>query len=191
MNNLRQHGIAWYLYIDDHNECFPPEYIPAQGGAGPRTFGGKWGNKYSDPDYDASNRVLNRYLDIKSDDDKGALEIFHCPDDRKPKGNNAFDYHGTSYWLNQYILIYGPGEPRPLSTITSPRNKVWLEMCYPMNSPGHSGRGRVSNKTPVMVLFVDGHAGGVFLWREDVEDSDPNTDKPLIWHPNNTPSGID
>ena len=22
-NNLRQHGIAWYLYLDDHDEYFP------------------------------------------------------------------------------------------------------------------------------------------------------------------------
>ncbi|GAF88660.1 unnamed protein product, partial [marine sediment metagenome] len=27
-NNLRQIGIAWHLYLDDHNEKFPPEGVP-------------------------------------------------------------------------------------------------------------------------------------------------------------------
>ena len=32
-NNLRQHGIAWYLYLDDHDEMFPTtEFSGAFGG---------------------------------------------------------------------------------------------------------------------------------------------------------------
>ena len=47
-NNLRQHGVAWYLYLDDNNELFPSyasDVLPINGGLGGRTstFGGKTG----------------------------------------------------------------------------------------------------------------------------------------------------
>lgn len=42
-NNLRQHGIAWYLYLDDHNGCFPQDGVPDQGGTRSYTYGGKSG----------------------------------------------------------------------------------------------------------------------------------------------------
>ena len=136
-NNLRQHGIAWYLYLDDHDERFPrwtgtPQqtddvtcnYI---------TFGGRETDHMEVP---AANRPLNSYLDIYSDTDKAALEIFRCPDDIKPSGPNpnmpemtAFNYCGTSYEVNSNILHFGgePYERRPLSSIIYPHSKVYLE----------------------------------------------------------------
>ena len=177
MNNLRQHGIAWYLYLDEHDDCFPVE---GQEGAYTTTFGGR-GRGGSDK---TENRVLNRYLDIYSDNDKGALELFHCPDDAKPwiAGKTTFDYFGNSYLFNRFILKFDtPERPRPLSAITSPRNKVFLENCYEDNTPGHGGNGNVNfPETPVMVLFVDGHVAGPFLWNKDLEFFNPVTDKPVI-----------
>ena len=189
MNNLRQHGIAWYLYLDDHDECFPVDNLPpSAGGATKYTFGGKQGSySFYDENYDARWRVLNRYVDIRSEDDKGALEIFHCPSDMKPAwpspSKTNFDYRGNSYLFNPLIINYN-SRPRPLSTITSPRNKVYLEMCNYGNKPGHGRKGQLIPKIPVMVLFVDGHVAGPFLYNADFESYKTNTSKPVIQDPN-------
>ena len=76
-NNLRQIGIAWYLYLDDHDERFPKYDIPASDTqCDSRTFGGKESISGGST---ASDRPLNRYLDIYSENDKSALEVFHFP----------------------------------------------------------------------------------------------------------------
>ena len=72
-NNLRQIGIAWHLYLDDHDEMFPVDI-------GGTAFGGKQGR--GDGSATAEERPLNPYLDIYSEDDVGALELFHCPSDQ-------------------------------------------------------------------------------------------------------------
>ena len=61
-----------------------------------------------------------------------------------------------------------------------------MEICYWGNSPGHGGRGDVNPKTPVMVLFVDGHVAGPFLYDENFEAYLPDTDKPVLWDVNGT-----
>ena len=79
-NNLRQHGIAWYLYLDDHDEKFPS--------CDSFLFGGRSGNL-----------PLNKYLDIYSDESPN-VEIFHCPDDSKPVNPlqpPSFEIFGNSY----------------------------------------------------------------------------------------------
>lgn len=63
---------------------------------------------------------------------------------------NAFDYVGNSYTMNSSVLGYMYG-PRPLSAITKPRDKVYLEIDHTYNTPGHGGKGE-----------VDGHVGGPF-----------------------------
>lgn len=43
-NNLRQHGVAWYMYLDEHGDCFPPDGTPpSEGYTQVDTFGGKKG----------------------------------------------------------------------------------------------------------------------------------------------------
>ncbi|MCK4788239.1 MAG: DUF1559 domain-containing protein [Desulfobacteraceae bacterium] len=173
-NNLRQHGIAWYLYLDDHDEKFP-KWSTSPGEIGDVacswiTFGGKATDDYSPL---AKDRPLNRYLDIYSDTDKTALEIFRCPDDIKPSGPNpnmpemtAFNYCGTSYEVNSNILHFGgePYERRPLSSIIYPHSKVYLEKDIGINIPGHGGVTGLHDLGyfKVMVLFVDGHVKGPF-----------------------------
>ncbi|MBU4487715.1 MAG: DUF1559 domain-containing protein, partial [Candidatus Omnitrophica bacterium] len=172
-NNLRQHGIAWYLYLDDHNECFPTytgfDFMPPNDGqCRSYTFGGKAGST-SGYTYLASTRPLNRYLDV---DDASSAEVFHCPDDMKASagGETYFNSCGTSYYCSYNILSFGsPPAHRPLSTIISPHSKVLLEMCSSYCIPGHSGKGPVGIITPVMVLFVDGHVAGPFLYNQDFE----------------------
>ena len=101
INNLRQHGIAWYLYLDDHNECFP-----MYGGSASDkqcsiwTFGGKTGSGRTDA---ASTRPLNHYFDVT---DTSSAEVFHCPDDTIAAygGYTIFNYYGTSYVFNSYFV---------------------------------------------------------------------------------------
>src|ERR1041385_7798163 len=77
LNNLKQIGVAFQLYTDDHNDLFPVyDEWP--------TFGGKLGNS---PIYGANavgpdERPLNPYAGK-------ALEVFHCPRDKGDSLNNV------------------------------------------------------------------------------------------------------
>ena len=197
-NNLRQHGVAWYLYLDDHNNVFPPfNLTPKEGGVAfapyPSTFGGKSGVAY-DSSYSAEYRILNRYLDIVSETSPN-LDIFKCPNDMKPAlvvstTYNIFDYYGNSYLGNNFILAHPNylDNGMPLSRITSSSSKVFLEYCNIENTPGHGLKGPDvdNNGDPpvrVMVLFLDGHVAGPYSARgpkRDFERYDPATDKPII-----------
>ena len=183
-NNLRQHGIAWHIYVSDHDDCLAV--------TNNLYFGGKKGST----SVGFEDRPLNQYLDVDSETSP-ALEVFHCPDDTLRLG--MFNYYGTSYICNDFVFGYtlhitSPLNllPRPIATITSPHNKVWLERDHNGIWPGHSGKGRVGNdKTPVMVLFVDGHTAGPFFYDGDFEFDDPNTDKKVITDPNGTEDWFD
>jgi prepilin-type N-terminal cleavage/methylation domain-containing protein/prepilin-type processing-associated H-X9-DG protein len=195
INNLRQHGVAWYLYMEEHNDCFPPPYtgeLPPEETTNQWFFGGKAGSSSLSSPITAGKRILNKYLQIYNDSDPG-VEVFHCPDDIKPAtGMSAsmFDYFGNSYEANDRIIYYyTDGHGLPMSMVTSDRSKVYLEKEYPFNKPGHSGRGYISggggqDKTPVMVLFVDGHVAGPFLYNQDFEPLKPATIKKVIMSPN-------
>ncbi len=196
-NNLRQHGIAWYLYLDDHDDCFPKfGYLPYCEEVDWLTFGGKQGKFYPDFRWDAEHRILNRYLDITSETSP-ALAVFHCPADKRGaifyETESFYDAWGNSYLINlDVIRKRGPSPPnaipRRLSTITSPRDKVVLELDIPQSIPGHSGGGFVMGRTPVMVLFIDGHVSGPIFYDSEFEAYDPNTNKKAIWDPNGTPT---
>lgn len=168
LNNLRQHGIAWYLYLDDHGEVFVEDPIDNLY----LTFGGKAVYAFDGTETAEGERPLNSYLEIYSADDKAALELFHCPNDvkRNPWRDNMtmFEYIGNSYVGNRAILRQGQAR-MTLSSITLPHSKVYLEMCNLDNRPGHyRERGMLGGGDVfVMVLFVDGHAGGPFLFPHD------------------------
>ena len=196
LNNLRQHGIAWYLYLADHNDCFPKygtDY--SKGETGGSYFGGKKGYG-GNQGPDASIRVLNRYLEIK-DNLNPNVNLFHCPDDSKNYpglSKNAFDTWGNSYNANTFVLAYspsgnnlGPFEPRSIDSVTFPKNKVYLEHDTVGMKPGHGPAvGRVDN-VPVMVLFVDGHVKGPFMSFSDFNFSNPrynDPNKPVLLLPN-------
>ena len=198
-NNLRQHGIAWYLYLDDHNDCFPKWlWVGGSTSAFSFTFGGKAGSSSTLP---AENRALNRYLDIYNDSSPN-VEVFHCPDDLGGAGvESVFDRYGCSYNMNEDIyMYYNPlplddyliPKPRPLSTITYPHSKVWLERCSAANRPGHGGGEVLIQFGPgdeeyvdvrlLIVLFVDGHVAGPFRSYPDFGD----VDAPVTQYPNDS-----
>jgi len=189
-NNLRQHGIAWYLYLDDHNDCFPkPGDPPSDVQCSELSCGGK----VAGGDYNAEIRPLNRYLDVNN---ASSAEIFHCPDDTKAtqmySNKTIFDFYGTSYLCNWYVLAFGDLlTQRPLRTITNPNDKVMLERCFDRISPGHGGKGQVDSSTPVMVLFVDGHVKGPYKYWSEFDETGGFPTKPVYRHTNTTPDPYD
>jgi len=167
-NNLRQHGVAWYLYLDEHNDCFPPR----PGGAthhgifgGLHVYGGKYGQG-SYADVSAADRVLNPYLGIY-DETSQNLGVFHCPSDVNSCEDafwgslNSFDYWGNSYISNSYVLS-SMEAGTAFSSITTPQDRTMLEMCSPGSVPGHKKEGYYKNSA--MVLFLDGHVAGPFRY---------------------------
>ncbi len=183
LNNLRQHGIAWHMYLEDHVDCLPPYGEPPQGKyVLESNFGGKKG-VYESIQYKAEYRVLNKYLDIK-DDQSPTVKVFCCPDDK------YFDSKGNSYIINGYLFQYYPGslpsKGRPLSTVRRPFDKICIEMDQ-LNIPGHGPDLGTEvpwqPKRPVMALFLDGHAGGPFVYITDfeIEFDHSNNKKVLTW----------
>jgi len=184
VNNLRQHGIAWYMYLDDNDETFPAYGKPIDGKATETTFGGKQGSSFNG-DYGAQYRVLNRYVDIK-DESSSNVELFHCPGDTNENfdtlDGSSFDMLGNSYFINTTLIWPVPAMRTSLNMLTRSQSKVYLEMCNMANNPGH---GTTSERfyaldIPVMVLFMDGHAAGPFVYDDDFEGISHEPDKP-VW----------
>ncbi len=180
LNNLRQHGVAWHLYLEDNNYVFPLyTNPPSQTSALGWYFGGKHGSINNGALYAAKNRPLNRYLDVinpdnPDDESSAGFEVFHCPDDATglaATGNTSFfNYYGNSYFLNQGLFFNASGLPTAYSDVTYEKNKVAVEFDHPNIRPGHGGKGPTSNNTtPIMVLFVDGHVGGPFLYNSEFD----------------------
>ena len=192
-NNLRQHGIAWRLYLDDHDERFPvysDGTPPNDTRCNRYCFGGKKGDMVPWDAYTADMRPLNRYLDVTDT----SADIFHCPADLRPSfswvNSTFFDSVGSSYLCNAFVLQYNPDsspqhEQRPFSTITRSHSKVCLEHCVVSNNPGHSMKGYTGTKNPVMVLFIDGHVK-MHLSREfeGTEGGTLEPQKQVYYYPN-------
>ena len=148
-NNLRQIGLAWHMYLEEHNETFPIFEMAS----GAYEFGGKQGTGGG---LTADAKPLNPYLDIYSEDDKNTLEVFHCPSDtagiKKPIYGNVsyFNLYGTSYTANIYLL-YGVS----LSSISTPYSKLLLAQdAYIGYIASHGGN---YPHAKVNVVFLDGH----------------------------------
>ncbi len=164
-NNLRQHGIAWHMYFDDHDDTFPL-YQDAQSTAFAGTLGAP----------------LNPYLGIVGSS-KGELGVLHCAADIQKipgLGSTIFEVSNNSYLSNNELYI--DGAHRNLADITTPFNRLWIETCYPGALPGHgmatpedawmhvaSGTGNL--EIPVMVLFLDGHVEGTYKYCFEFEST--------------------
>ncbi len=152
-NNLRQIGIAWFLYLDDHNDTFPNL------GEHPAIGGCSWGGKIGAGPYDmfdysavpAENRVLNRYLDVFSDDDKRALQVFHCPSGDKIKYTYLDDMTWYEFFGNSYRMNYGLADGTRLSSVTSPHSIVLLAF----NATNYHEPGKDDHR--MINLLLDGH----------------------------------
>lgn len=178
-NNLRQIGIAWHLYLDDHDGCFPPwsqlEY-----------FGGKTVTvARGGPDVSATY-PLNSYLNVSSSYDSQALEVFHCPSDIGPKrsGKSVFDGKGNSYEANgEFGYVPAEGvrledihfKSKSISMVTAPHSKLYLTSDYHISPPFHGGNN-------INVLFLDGHVK-MHNWETEVDSSSTDPSKEVYINP--------
>lgn len=147
-NNLRQHGIAWYIYLLEHDDVFPQLPIPSDDDNKYFIWGGKRGTGPGYAQMPAAQRILNPYLEIYSDANIGALEIFHCPSDKFPipgiTETTIFDKFGNSYHFNP--LLWGLN----MTSVTNPKTKVLMELDA-------SRQHMIGGVDHTNVLFIDGH----------------------------------
>lgn len=134
--NLRQVGMAWSLYLDDH-EVFPQHDVDPDWKYGGVRFSGPGGVPVL-----ASDRPINRYLTDERDfDNRAFAALYRCPSDKGVfdrglppgqqvsilgEGKNCYEFFGTSYRANPYLLdafLAGvdPVRHRPLK-----RYEVWV-----------------------------------------------------------------
>ncbi len=183
-NNLRQIGIAWYLYLDDHDEHFPKYsgfVTSPPGECNSLDFGGKRGTVRK---MLAKYRVLNPYIGVdvskpwdEVEEDPG-LDVFFCPSNKNER--NSRGPNGTSYATNIWILGYGSigdRKPRPLSSITVPYSKIYLVMD---NGFFHGG-GATMEELNYNFVFLDGHVKMYKYGDVDWNNNDPS--KPVYSHP--------
>jgi prepilin-type N-terminal cleavage/methylation domain-containing protein/prepilin-type processing-associated H-X9-DG protein len=186
-NNLRQIGIAWHMYLDDHGGRFPSQAEDAW-----EVFIGKAG-ALSWYDELPENRFLNIYLGIDATSRGDDFEVAHCPSDRGNSGfapDSMFDMMGTSYHPNRNLY----SQAGTLSRVTSPSSKLWMVVETGIVvgiSPVLTGKHiffhdrnkfrKGSGKT--VVLFLDGHvATHIFLTEFAWDTFDPS--KKVYHHAN-------
>ena len=106
--NLKGIGLAWHLYLDDNNQCFP-RYLNVQ------TCYGGWPGQIGKDDGDWApewrNRPLNPYAVSggKTELTKRQAEVFSCPADRglpdsPRKDLTTFEYLGNSFFANTFLI---------------------------------------------------------------------------------------
>jgi prepilin-type N-terminal cleavage/methylation domain-containing protein len=183
INNLKQHGLGYRMYMDDNSGFFP-----VHNGWG--AVGGKfWTNAFLGgpaADYGGNvqetNKPLNAYV--------GAVDAFHCPADKgdsfsnTPRGRSCFTSWGNSYlpqWVNNHFrtrrvtadsraAANSPqGTPMNESELSkSPSNKlVHGDWPWHANRPVGEGGGLADPRNVwhsfkgqryENILFGDGHA---------------------------------
>lgn len=125
LNDLRQMGIALFMYIDDHDGTLL--YRAGWAGGVYSDFGGKRGVSVFG-ERPAKYRELNPYVGVdvsKSEADvekDPALAIFHCPDD-KDNCWMAPEYSCFDYFGNSYLLFWTNGSFK-MSSIQVPLSKL-------------------------------------------------------------------
>jgi prepilin-type N-terminal cleavage/methylation domain-containing protein/prepilin-type processing-associated H-X9-DG protein len=181
VNNNKQIGLAFRMYIDENNSRFPTIRVSSSGPS--FEFGGAdpdWKDPQSNNMLASTNRPLYQY--------QGSPKVFECPADRgvtnAPGGFSTvhhFKTLGTSYKYNENPWsniqpkvaladkIYGiagkveswindPGrfvlmhEPPAL---TQPNFAVWWH--YAKGNKQGTGLQNLTKKSVAPVLFVDGH----------------------------------
>lgn len=114
VNNQKQIGIGYKLYVDDSRGSYPVH-------SGWADFGGKRATNYPDivgygPRTPETNRPLNRYT--------GAAAVFHCPADRGDSlANEAFGQKYSSAWEgwgNSYLGMWSVDYSRAKKVTDAP-----------------------------------------------------------------------
>lgn len=171
LNNLRQAGVAFHLYLSDNKGVFPRQ---ASGSVSPSNGATWWENVAPYADWKTlqagSNVALNTFM--------------HCP--------NHTEYPGSfSYFANNYIVKKPEQAPVLLVNVVSPARKILLyEVHTNCSWPQVGNAGAGIGKSPFFPayanpthgsasnhLFVDGH----------VASSSENLSQTIKWW---DPSGL-
>ncbi|MFA6816510.1 MAG: prepilin-type N-terminal cleavage/methylation domain-containing protein [Lentisphaeria bacterium] len=156
LNNCKQLGLGFRLYVDDYNEYFPPYYAPD----GLTT----WGNRLLD----------GKYTNIKT---------FVCPT-LKPT-SKAQDYNGkyglaySGYGYNYRFIGSATGDgfktsvsstlTANLSSLKFPnqgyllmdtwyKQSIGYSIVYDMPTTGNLGQAHPRHNNSINILYLDGHA---------------------------------
>jgi prepilin-type N-terminal cleavage/methylation domain-containing protein len=119
LNNLRQLGYSWVMYVEDHNDAIPPNNGDRQDGfvAGrdpsyPLTWvAGSLDRSLTNPDNTNTLYLMRSHLWPYHN----SLSVWHCPGDRSKTGLSGQSYPRTrsvsmNNWLNSlYRTEYNPG----------------------------------------------------------------------------------
>jgi prepilin-type N-terminal cleavage/methylation domain-containing protein len=170
-SNIKQLGIAWMMYVQDFDECFPPNNSPAAPGS-------EWMNLPGAGFPCKPCRPVHRVTGLPYDPRPFAMTyiknmgLFACPSDQgisrarvptEPTTNQlwrepAEGGQGTSYCLNTVMtrLRSLAAIPKPAETYMGAEILAW-----------HSGEDPIENWRNVrggpgrMAYFVDGHAKNI------------------------------
>ena len=104
LSNMKQFGLAVRLYVDDHDDLFPPTRIVNSAAATVNTqfaWYGKAGNGIYGP-IGADRRYVNRYVGTFTATSE--MQVALCPNDRDQPNNTAivanYTAFGSSYSIN-------------------------------------------------------------------------------------------
>jgi len=167
INNNRQHGLAWSLYVEDNRDSYAittgwGDFGGQRGKPTPITL---WLVPYFGIYNDATNRPLNKYV--------SAPESWHCPSDKGDPNYgaiNCFLEYGNSYctqwasdpWGVKHVTAQPGGTPikgaevavRPATKIIQ-GDWIWENAGFDpsKNPPWHSYK----NQRRYVMLFGDNH----------------------------------
>jgi len=175
--NTRQIAIAWTMYLDEHDEVFPPLK-----GHTHWLYGGKQ-PAIARGDHLLKERPLNPYVGLNKTKSKG-LETFRCTADRDIRngqtggpgptnGHTTYDFYGNSYMMNHQLLWKEHPETRqliqrklnevrlPLSQVVASGDVQWYYAVNDTHWDGHFH----NDHDQVNLSFLDGHAEYVQIVR--------------------------
>ena len=197
LNNQKQQGLAYHMYVDDNKDSYPVQPTWS-------TVGGRrgWLNAYDSDKYGWTNRLLNTYAP--------AEECFRCPSDKGDSlvfksgmkaGTNivrtCFEAYGTSYlvqWAgDNFRAKKVTGDSIVIANKPIKGTEVALRPTTKLiqaDWPWHGNRDQFDRQTQwhrgakrsFNVLFGDAHAE-LYTFPDKVKDwiSSPAPDMNYLW----------
>jgi prepilin-type N-terminal cleavage/methylation domain-containing protein len=176
-SNLKQMGLAWQLYVNDNDRCFPryPSAHVRYGGWPARVYEENfWENTWRD-------RPLNPYmiLGAKQEISEKAARVYCCPADRGGAGKDGYttyEYYGTSYATNTCLI--GP-DKFPISADYEQVYREFIEGINYLIEKKNMTPERVTNSHQQVVLAGD--MGWYYQWWA-YRELQPDKKTLLEWH---------